>query len=751
MQPVKSPADPFLESLLGVELDLTGGGTGSLLTEEKPFGDLTTPTSAVSEYADPLASALSDAILATPSSPSAPSALSALSSMALDLAPEASPSPTPFILDMAVNKPSQPSAVRESIAPSPAQQVAPAAFVPPAPIPAVLNPKAAQSASETSAAPSGGNSSGGTASSLQAFSIPEKSSPSKFTKPKKAPKTSRSSKRAPVPRIIGVDFTGTDLILAESKGVNTVVTLAVVPIPPSLNMLSQEGFLFLREQLMRACGTLQNVGLWVMAPDESAEARYVRVPLVSPSELQNVTFWTVKREKDVDEGIYAFDYRKCPVLFESGVERQPVLASLVRKDFMERVSSLSEYVNLRLLGIAPRAMAVENLFSSGWLEAPEEQAAVLFLEETCAHIYILREGHVALSRTVKTGLNSLVSGLFESYQHEIAESLPGAEENPETQGRNFTMDDAFHFLAEGVFPTLSGFTPPTDDELIERIDSALSRLERQVERSLSNFNSSSGAAPVSRIKLCVPRACETLFSQYFSTYLNIECSPINMPARLAPGLLADMQKVGVALPACFPAVGMSLASENYTPNSLIPLSQVELERKKRRGVLSGMVVGWAMIGIFIMGGVVSWWDTMTLRGQNAIASQVLSEDSAVSPEQVLATARELESLRQSLTALHAKRSMASFTAELAQLTPSSVQLVTLRMISQNAPSRMGNDTGSATAIISGSLTGDILQREALLTDYLYRLQASPLVMSITVEKVLSGDKVTNFTATLKLV
>lgn len=737
LQASKAPEDPFLDAILGVELDIPVTEPASLLSADNPFG------------ADAFSAAnLDDANFSTGQfSPATamPASMSTAASAAMSLEIAAEVTPVAFILDMPSAPSAQPASGRMDFTTAPetvAQQVVPPSPI--APIPSVLDPKAMPPSVAVN------TSMGQGATSAPAFSMPDQSRIAKLAKQKKA-KSPRSSKRAPVPRIIGVDFTGNSLIVAESKGINTVVTLAMVDIPPNLNMLSQEGFLFLREQLMRACGTLQNVGLWIMAPDESAEARYVRVPLVSPSEMQNVAFWTIKREKDVDEGIYAFDYRKCPILMEGGVERQPVLASLVRKDFMERVSALCDYASLRLLGITPRAMAVENLFGSGWLETPDDQAAILFLEESCAHIYILREGHVALSRTVKTGLNSLVSGLFESYQREIADSLVAAEEGQAAQLPNFTMEDAFHFLAEGVFPTLSGLTPPTDDELVERIDSALSRLERQVERSLSNFNSTSGASPVSRIILCVPKACETLFSQYFSTYLNIESIPISMPARLAPGLVADLQKVGVALPVCLPAVGMSLSSEQYTPNSLVPLSQVETERKKRRGILSGMVVGWALIGMFIMAGVVVWWDTMALRGQNTVASQVLKEDSAVSPEQVLAAANELESMRSNLALLHAKRAMASFTAELSQLTPASVQLVTLRMISQSAPSRMGNDTGSATAILSGSLTGDILQREALLTDYLYRLQASPLVLSITVEKVLSGDKVTNFTATLKLV
>ncbi len=563
---------------------------------------------------------------------------------------------------------------------------------------------------------------------------------------KKAPKA-RNSKRAPVQRVLGVDFSGASLVIAESRGVNTLVTLAAVPIPPQMTILSQDGFLFLREQLLRVCGTLQNIGIWVMAPDESAEARHVRVPIVSPSELQNVVFWTVKREKDVDEGIYAMDYRKCPTIWENGVERQPVTVSLVRKDFMDRVSSLCQYVDLRLLGITPRAMAVQNLFDSAWLEAPAAQSAVMFLEDTCTHIYILRDGHVALSRTVKTGLNSLVSGLFESYQSEIASNLANGIEDT----RTFTQEDAFHLLVEGVFPMLSGFNPPNDDEVVERIDSALSRLERQIERSLSNFNSASGVEPVSRLLLCVPKACENLLSQYFSTNLNIEAKPLALPTRMAPNLLADFQKAGVALPACLPAVGLSLSSEAYTPNSFIPLSLIELERKKRRGMLGIHVACWALTGIFVMSGIMAWWDVVSLKNQNTMVAKVLQEEAAVSPEEVLEAANNLESMRNSLAALHKKRAMASFVAELAQITPSSIQLANLRMISQNAPSRMGNETGSATAIISGSLSGDILQREALLTDYLYRLQTSPLIMSITVEKVLSGDKVTNFTATLKLV
>ena len=59
------------------------------------------------------------------------------------------------------------------------------------------------------------------------------------------------------------------------------------------------------------------------------------------------------------------------------------------------------------------------------------------------------------------------------------------------------------------------------------------------------------------------------------------------------------------------------------------------------------------------------------------------------------------------------------------------------------------------AIVTGTVSGDILQREAALADFLYRLERSPLVLSVTVEKKGAesglGAETLQFVATLKLV
>ena len=58
---------------------------------------------------------------------------------------------------------------------------------------------------------------------------------------------------------------------------------------------------------------------------------------------------------------------------------------------------------------------------------------------------------------------------------------------------------------------------------------------------------------------------------------------------------------------------------------------------------------------------------------------------------------------------------------------------------------------SAVAVLTGSMVGDMLQRESQLAEFLSQLEPSPMVLSLVVEKQQTDTEILSFVATLRLV
>ena len=68
----------------------------------------------------------------------------------------------------------------------------------------------------------------------------------------------------------------------------------------------------------------------------------------------------------------------------------------------------------------------------------------------------------------------------------------------------------------------------------------------------------------------------------------------------------------------------------------------------------------------------------------------------------------------------------------------------------NARAQQGPEE-SAVAIVTGTVTGDMLQRESRLAEFLSHLEHSPMVLSLLVEKQQTDADILSFVATLRLV
>lgn len=121
------------------------------------------------------------------------------------------------------------------------------------------------------------------------------------------------------------------------------------------------------------------------------------------------------REKPFDEAENIFDYRVNAEVLDKGVPRLPVTAMIANKGAANTVRHTLAAAGVSPAGITSGNIYAQNLFASGWLSSPWEHFAFADIGEDSTRIEIFSGTNIALSRTIKTGLRSLVTALQESY------------------------------------------------------------------------------------------------------------------------------------------------------------------------------------------------------------------------------------------------------------------------------------------------------------------------------------------------
>lgn len=125
--------------------------------------------------------------------------------------------------------------------------------------------------------------------------------------------------------------------------------------------------------------------------------------------------WPRSREKTFDEAENIFDYRVDAEVLDKGVPRLPVTAMIANKGAVNTVRHTLAAAGVSPAGITSGNIYAQNLFASGWLSSPWEHFAFADIGEDSTRIEIFSGTNIALSRTIKTGLRSLVTALQESY------------------------------------------------------------------------------------------------------------------------------------------------------------------------------------------------------------------------------------------------------------------------------------------------------------------------------------------------
>ncbi|MEG6505735.1 hypothetical protein [Nitratidesulfovibrio sp. 1201_IL3209] len=590
-------------------------------------------------------------------------------------------------------------------------------------------------------------------------------------------------------RVLGVEWRGRCLYLAESRhgraGLPVLQGVQAVRIPAGIRPGDDAFSSFLRQQILDFCGPAPDLEVWAALPDEHAEHWHFRIPKVSAKERDDVAFWTARKEREFDERQSVFDCTIGSEIIEKGVPKLPVTATLAVRAALGEVRNIVQRAGFALAGAATRVIASHNLFTTGWLDPATEQFVVLHIDEESTRIDIYSSSQVVLSRMVKTGFASLARALVESTAG-TARPLDDAEARAlllrdSTCGQSVPAQGATGqpMPVPSAAPSApsapsAGPVPRPVADIGASIAPAVERLVRQLERTMDHFANTLGYPAVSRMFLSTPGGCLQPLVDEFGRQVGIPCAALNSQRGPAtPGAELDIAKLP---PDCAEgqwAVGLSLSSDDRTQNCVNTFRERRQARQRER-IRLAVAVG-SMVVVLCTAVFASFQGAALLSARNdrdALRQQLTAYGETTDKARLLAASAKGKALRLAVQSMSRRQVSVALLSELAAVTPSGVRLSGLRLTQldhgqvsgakdakgrQAQPQAKPDAAASATAmaVVTGVVSGDMLQREAMLADFLYRLERSPMVLSVTVEKKApetgTATESLQFIATLKLV
>ncbi|MEE9912493.1 MAG: pilus assembly protein PilM [Deltaproteobacteria bacterium] len=495
---------------------------------------------------------------------------------------------------------------------------------------------------------------------------------------------------------------------------------------------SQEFSDLLKATLTAFAGSPDDCEIWAMMSAMDVNVHYLKIPIVPKKQLENVIYWTAKKENPIDEKDMIFDYEMQGEITDQGIPKYSVMAYSASRSEVQKVRDMFSSIGFNLAGITMAPFAIQNIFRSKWIAIAESTFASLFIGNDYSRIDIFSKNNLVMTRGIKTGISSMAEALNES----IAEILPDKKIDKEhiqkilssistDPGKTLKDENGIHW---------------NESTVLEMIAPALERLTRQIERTLDYYATSVGFEKVEKVYISFT------LNDFYRPLLHYVNEQLGIKSEfLDPyeGKNASASGANLSLAervALVPAIGLSLSELRYTPNAIFTYVEKKKEVNRKR-INRGIFAAFAAALIICL--TVLILQVVEIKQLGVKQGKLEKELSLINPilskDKILVYAENLKLRHQIRKQYLKKYEGMALISELAYLTPESVRLTHVRIVvpvsgvqeQKKDAVQKEKDEG---ILIEGVVLGDRSTFDALLAEYVMRLENSPLFQTVAMKK-----------------
>ena len=543
------------------------------------------------------------------------------------------------------------------------------------------------------------------------------------------PRLFNNQKRYTVGIDIGKEFIRLAKTVKASDGKPVLVDQKIVKYNLLTSKDSPEFKSLLKSSLVAFCGTLNDCSIWTMMSASDVNVHHLKIPRVPKKQLENVIYWTAKKENPVDEKEFFFDFEMQGEIIDQGIPKFSVMVYTVPKAEVEKVKSIFTEIGVTLAGITIAPFAIQNIFRTKWMKVSEATFASLFIGYDFSRIDIYHKENLVMTRGIKTGISSMTE--------EIADAI-----SEKTGKVSVDREEARKILFSLVDPDTSklketdiGFDLKEEDKFA-MITPALERLSRQVERTLEHYASAAGAQRVEKLFVSLAMNVYNPILNYISDQLGTKAEHFDPFKQQSAHAVAESLKLSEKV-SLVPVLGLALSDNSRTPNAVFNYKDKNLEASAKR-INRGIFIAFAAMLIICF--TVLIYQVIEASNQstnlNALNKELSQFDPNLAPEKISAL-KERVKAKKEFSKQYAQRYLGLATiGDISMLTPDNIHLIKLKISTGKTPPKENADK-TATAkeisddvILEGVLYGD----RKMLDQYVTNLEKSLILSQVAVQK-----------------
>jgi Tfp pilus assembly PilM family ATPase len=545
------------------------------------------------------------------------------------------------------------------------------------------------------------------------------------------PKLFTNKKRYTVGIDISEEFIGLAKTINASDGRPVLVDQKIIKHSQLASKGSIEFKSLLKSHLIAFCGSIADCNIWAMISANDVNVHHFKIPRVPRKQLENVIYWTAKKENPIDEKEFVFDFEMQGEIIDQGINKYSVMVYTVPIAEVNKVKSFFTEMGIALAGITITPFAIQNMFRTKWMKVSEGTFASLFIGNDFSRIDIYNKENLVMTRSIKTGISSIIE--------EIGEAI-----GERTGKANVGRDQARKILFSLIDPDTGklkqadiGFDLKEEDKF-EMIIPTLERLARQIERTLEHYASAAGAQRVEKLFVSLAMNIYNPILNYISDQVGTKVEYFDpfghQSAYVAAQSLTLSERV-----ALVPVLGLSFSNNIRTPNAIYNFREKSREisiKRMNRGIFASFAA--ALIICF----AVMIYQVMEAKNQSMHLKTLNRElslyDPLLSTEKISALMEEVKAKKQ-ISRQYAQRHLGVATiGEIIVLTPDNIHLISLKINTGNNPPKENPDKAAKEinedVILEGVVSGDRNTLDSFLTQYVMKLENSPILRQVSVQK-----------------
>lgn len=486
----------------------------------------------------------------------------------------------------------------------------------------------------------------------------------------------------------------------------------------------------LKSALISFCGSFANCSIWTMMPAGEVKVHYLKIPRVPKKQLENVVYWTAKKETSFDDNESLFDFELQGEITDQGMPKYLVMAYTAPKAEVERNKRLFSGMGVPLAGITIAPFAIQNIFRSGWLAPEEENYASLFIGNDFSRIDIYNRQNLVMTRGIKTGASSMVEAIVESFAEK-----KGNIKLDFSEAKKILM--SLGADGEKLSRTDPGFAL-REDEILEMIFPVWERQARQVERTLQYYTASLGYQKVGKIFIASSMIAYSPILIYMNGQLEVKTEFFDPFAGHASYSGAESLTLSERT-WMLPILGLSLSDNKRTPNAIFTYREKNNEiriMRINRGIFAAFAAALAVCAAAVTYQATEMSSLSSKRAE--LQNKLSAHNPVLSAEQISKMADDVKKYKQGARQYAQRYLGAAAIGEISSVTPANIKLINFKVAAPAAATNPAADKAAPEknqdVVIEGVIFGERDMLESLLAQYIMRLENSPMFREVKIKK-----------------